>query len=728
MTMQPASRLLRYEFRRFKGRSRIALVFVLLIPILYGGIYLHANWDLYSRIDTVKVAVINHDEPTEFQGREVAGGDLFEEALRDNPQFDWQFLGENDAAAQDGLSRGEYFMVIEVPQDFSANLVSAGTFQPKRATITLHRDDANGFIIGTLTGKAEDALSKTLDATISEAYFKALFVNIDDIKGKLTAAADGAGQLDSRLVQAADGVRQLNDAVTHVDAAGLQDQLDSVNSGMSGVDDGLQSLLGAAGTMRQGAGEIAGIGSTISGGAANVKNALVPVNDFFDNRLPELQGDAVDLAELNATLTGTGEGGLVADMGGDLSAASSFTTNLLKNHPELADDPDYQGLVSKLSVATSAHADVQSNVSAQASLVAGLKVNLDPTLLKSSGAAAKAAAETLDQAAGQLSSGMDKVNSGLDEADAAMSILNGGLGTLRGATSTLMAEAPQAINGVLQLTNAIGQLDTAMPQLSDGAHTLASGLSDGVAQIPSLGENQQNSLSSVMSSPVDIQQNVSHDAQYYGRGLAPMFFSIALWIACVSIFLVIRTISGRALTGRASALRTALFGYGPVAVVAVTGALIMGYGVWLLLGLNPVHPWLFLLLLIVASLCFSGLAYVVRLVFGSPQTAIFLVALILQLPASGGTFPVAMLTPFYQALAVISPLHYSVDAFRVVISGGNPAVYWGSLAVLAGIFAVSLGAMWRLVHRRKVFSMRDLHPPMVTSNTTADYAFSVRPR
>lgn len=234
MTMQPASRLLRYEFRRFKGRSRIALVFVLLIPILYGGIYLHANWDLYSRIDTVKVAVINHDEPTEFQGREVAGGDLFEEALRDNPQFDWQFLGENDAAAQDGLSRGEYFMVIEVPQDFSANLVSAGTFQPKRATITLHRDDANGFIIGTLTGKAEDALSKTLDATISEAYFKALFVNIDDIKGKLTAAADGAGQLDSGLVQAADGVRQLNDAVTHVDAAGLQDQLDSVNSGMSG--------------------------------------------------------------------------------------------------------------------------------------------------------------------------------------------------------------------------------------------------------------------------------------------------------------------------------------------------------------------------------------------------------------------------------------------------------------------------------------------------------------
>ncbi|MFT0847516.1 YhgE/Pip domain-containing protein [Actinomycetaceae bacterium L2_0104] len=728
MSLQPASRLLRYEFRRFKGRSRIALVFILLIPILYGGIYLHANWDLYGHIDSIKVAVVNHDEPTTFQDKEISGGELFEEALHDNPTFDWQFLGQDDAKAQEGLSNGEYFMVIEVPKDFSKNLVSAGSFRPARATITLHRDDANGFIIGTLTGKAEDALSKTLDATISEAYFKALFVNIDGMKGKLTEAADGSQQLDSGLSQAADGVKQLNDAVTNVDASGLQQKLDSVDAGISGVDSGLHALMDAAGTMRQGVGEMTGIGTTVSNGATNVRNALAPVTDFFENRLPSLQGDAVELADLNASLVGGADSGLVVDLGGNLSAASRLTGNLLADHPELADDPNYTSLVNELSLASEVHADVQGKVTAQATLTAGLKVNLDPTLLQASGDAAKAAADTLDQAAATLSSGSAKVSEGLDEADAAMATLNGGIDTLRVATTDFMAEAPELVNGVLQLTNAIGQLNTAMPQLSDGAHTLAAGLADGVKQIPSLSDDQQDSLSSVMSSPVDIQQNVSHDAEFYGRGLAPMFFSIALWIACVSIFLVVRTISGRALTGRASALRTAFFGYGPVAVVAVLGALIMGFGVWLLLGLDPVHPWLFTLLLIVAALAFTALAYVVRLVFGSPQTAVFLVALILQLPASGGTFPVAMLTPFYQAVAVISPLRYSVDAFRVVISGGNLAVFWGSTAVLAGILAVSLLLIWRLVHRRKVFSMRDLHPPMVTSNTTADYAFSVRPR
>ena len=41
-------RLVQFEFRRFKGRSKLGLIFILVIPLLYGGIYLHANWDLYS--------------------------------------------------------------------------------------------------------------------------------------------------------------------------------------------------------------------------------------------------------------------------------------------------------------------------------------------------------------------------------------------------------------------------------------------------------------------------------------------------------------------------------------------------------------------------------------------------------------------------------------------------------------------------------------------------------
>ena len=76
-----------------------------------------------------------------------------------------------------------------------------------------------------------------------------------------------------------------------------------------------------------------------------------------------------------------------------------------------------------------------------------------------------------------------------------------GVSALRATASDVMAQAPKLISGVVQLTNALGQLNTAMPQLSSGAHELAEGLSAGVSQIPSLSENQQETLSSVMASP-----------------------------------------------------------------------------------------------------------------------------------------------------------------------------------------------------------------------------------
>ena len=62
--------LARFEVKRFRGPlPRLALAFILLIPMLYGCIYLAGNWDPYGRLDNVPVAIVNHDEPTTFNGK-----------------------------------------------------------------------------------------------------------------------------------------------------------------------------------------------------------------------------------------------------------------------------------------------------------------------------------------------------------------------------------------------------------------------------------------------------------------------------------------------------------------------------------------------------------------------------------------------------------------------------------------------------------------------------------
>ena len=56
----------------------------------------------------------------------------------------------------------------------------------------------------------------------------------------------------------------------------------------------------------------------------------------------------------------------------------------------------------------------------------------------------------------------------------------------------------------------------------------------------------------MLSSPADVTMQIDNPATYYGRGLAPMFFAIALWVFGISVFLVVRPITGRALAGRAA--------------------------------------------------------------------------------------------------------------------------------------------------------------------------------
>ncbi len=56
-------RLAALELRRF-GRGRLpraALVALLLMPLLYGALYLWSFWDPYGRLDRVPVALVNDD-------------------------------------------------------------------------------------------------------------------------------------------------------------------------------------------------------------------------------------------------------------------------------------------------------------------------------------------------------------------------------------------------------------------------------------------------------------------------------------------------------------------------------------------------------------------------------------------------------------------------------------------------------------------------------------------
>src|SRR5690625_5891183 len=156
--------------RHHRPMHRLAIAFLIIVPTLYGALYLWSNWDPYGRLDDVPVAVVNLDEPVKVDGNEIAAGDQLVENLFEEPVFGWKETDAEDAAT--GLDRGDYYITITIPASFSADLASGADGTPRRATVDMQRNDANGFVVGIMAETVQSKLHGQINTAATQAYFE----------------------------------------------------------------------------------------------------------------------------------------------------------------------------------------------------------------------------------------------------------------------------------------------------------------------------------------------------------------------------------------------------------------------------------------------------------------------------------------------------------------------------------------------------------------------------
>ncbi|GAA3696241.1 YhgE/Pip domain-containing protein [Microlunatus aurantiacus] len=710
----PASRLARFELRRFRGTMpRLALVFVLIVPALYGAIYLSANWDPYGKLGHLPVAVVDADRPTTFENQTITAGADFVSELKKGAAFEYHDVDETEA--QRGLRQGDYYLVISVPADFSADLVSGAGDDPQRAKVMLYRNDANGFVVGSITSSAQNTIARAVDEAAEVAYFNAVFANLTKIRTGLESARKGAAELAAGLTTAEQGATKLHAgtgrAVTGANrlatgATSLAAGLDTAETGSADLASGLRTLKTGTAKLSTGADQVAA-------GTQKLDDEVVPVLDDVLEVLPKAQADA---KSLNTTLNRIGKavGSGSATVGSDIDAASDALDAAIKANPDLADETAIRRLSSALDTAGKRADTVADDVDSGLDRVNALDRRLQSNQLPTKVRSARDNLVKLNSGAQEVAKGASSVQSGTASASAGADKLATGIASASAGADTLSTGAASLATGVKQLDTGAAELETGLTRLRTGAGKLEAGLADGIKRIPALSGEEQSDAVQVLASPADVSMQVLNPATYYGRGLAPLFFAIALWVFGISVFLVVRPITGRALAGRASPVRLALTGWLPIGGIAVAGGLLMAGIVWVLLGLDPVHPFGFLGLLVLAACCFSAIAHLLRTALGTAGSSLLLVLLILQLASTGGTYPTPLLPGFFAAIGPAMPMTYLIDGFRVVISGGELSHLARDVAVLAGILVATTALTVLVVSRRQGFSMKDLHPPLVS--------------
>lgn len=278
------------ELRRLTATrmGTLALVALMIVPVLYGGLYLWANQDPYGRFDELPVALVVDDagvpaadgEPAADYGQQVAS------QLIDGKAFDWQSMDGVAAAA--ALHAGQVDFVVTLPDDFSAALTSTAGSAPRQATILLETNDANNYLATTIGRQAVEKIRRSVAALVGEEASGRLLNGLSDIRAQLTTAADGADALTDGAAQAASGSAALASG-----AAALADGTASLADGAHRLDEGTAQVAAGSAQLADGAAQVSAGTGTLAGYADRVGAAV----DDAAALVPQVRDDiAADLA------------------------------------------------------------------------------------------------------------------------------------------------------------------------------------------------------------------------------------------------------------------------------------------------------------------------------------------------------------------------------------------------------------------------------------------------
>lgn len=729
-------RLVRSEFERMTSSFTplITILGLAMIPVLYSGIYLYANWDPYSNLDDLDAALVNLDRGEEFDGEFRTLGNEVAEELVDDAQFGWDEV-DSRAAAEDGVSAGEYQFALIIPEDFSAALASPSTFESAdQAIIQITTNEANNYLLSSIVNVLAYEIHASVAEQVGQETADQMLTGFGRIHQELLDATDGAGQLEdgiSDLHQGLDtlhtGAGELVDGAQELDtgagdlSSGLRDLesgLDELSNGAEGLSAGAGDLASGLEELQSGAGELSAATESLSEGAgeldaglSSLKNGAEEVADGNEQLAAAGREAADTLQEFEDAATGRADQAVA-----DLIAAGLITEEQSEEAQEaLAVLTEESHLIDR---AQNARGELQEAQNSLDTLAQGARSVADGAAeLQNGSSALSTGAAALAAQVPDLLEGVDTAAEGADDlADAATQLADGSDVAYSGAQE-LSSGAGELAEGTFQLHQGAEELNGGLDEAVDGAEELlegseelVEGLSAGTAEVPNPDEDERAELSEVIGNPLNVNQTTQAEAGNYGAGMAPFFLALSLWIGALVMLQVLRPNNPRALASNANPFAIALGSWIPFLLLSLTQSVLLYAAVVLGLGLSPAHPWLAMAVLLAASMGFSALVQGIVTLLGNPGKMLAILLLVLQLVTSGGTFPPETLPGPMQALHHLLPMSYAVDGLRHVIYGADLAAFSTALGALLLTTAVGFGLLVWAIHRKKIWDLERLSP------------------
>jgi len=247
-----------------------------------------------------------------------------------------------------------------------------------------------------------------------------------------------------------------------------------------------------------------------------------------------------------------------------------------------------------------------------------------------------------------------------------LTALSSGASTLASRSADLATGLGKLRDGSAKLATGATDLNTGATKLKDGLDTLYSKVPATVEQLGGDPEGLSESVTVVTTTTAPVGNN--------GSAFAPYFIALGLWVGCTLttfIFPYLLIPESARHTGQAARV---LRKFTVPGIYVVLQALIVVYGVHLL-GVHYLHPALVTVTAVAASLTFMLFVLALNLLLGAAGRLLALVLLVIQLAASGGSYPVELSSPFFRWLHTYIPVTDAINAMRYAMFGAYEGQY-----------------------------------------------------
>lgn len=290
-----------------------------------------------------------------------------------------------------------------------------------------------------------------------------------------------------------------------------------------------------------------------------------------------------------------------------------------------------------------------------------------------------------------LQAALAGVRGGIVELDKGATALANGSGDVAKGSGEIRTGLDDLAEGTDELSDGVSEFAEGVEELDDGVGEFAEGLRTGADELAA--ENitaPSDKTLTALTSPVIFESQDYAGALGLQATLAGVFIPIGLWFVSLIYFVMTPTLNSRIFTGTLGTGALLAKTLRPLAAVVLGHTAVVTLLFHAVGGVAWSHVGWTVLISAVSAVGFSTAHYLVWVWRPRLLVPFSLALAILQIVTLGNVIPMEVLPAPYQAIAGLTPVSWSTDAFIASVYGGDPARVFVNLAALVALTAVAL--------------------------------------